>query len=146
MKVLFVTNDALAAQMAGPAVRCLELAKVLSKHHEVTIGTALPSKLAVEGLRLIDDGLHRQGDLKAAAKESDVVISQGLVLARFPFVGKQAKHLVIDLYDAYLLEYLAHKHPSQPEWGYLRQWYRLNEQMLQGDFFLCSSERQWDYC
>ena len=83
--------------------------------------------------------------MKAAAKESDVVISQGLVLARFPFVGKLAKHLVIDLYDAYLLEYLAHKHPQHPQWGYLRQWYRLNEQMLQGDFFLCSSERQWDY-
>ncbi|PYX92502.1 MAG: glycosyl transferase family 1 [Acidobacteria bacterium] len=145
MKVLFITNDALAAQMAGPAVRCLELARVVSKHHEVTIATAPPSRLSVEGITILDDAAHKQGELKAAAKESDVVISQGLVLARFPFVGKLAKHLVIDLYDAYLLEYLAHKHPQHPQWGYLRQWYRLNEQMLQGDFFLCSSERQWDY-
>ena len=145
MKVLFITNDALAAQMAGPAVRCLELARVVSKHHEVTIATAPPSRLSVEGITILDDAAHKQGELKTASKESDVVISQGLVLARFPFVGKLAKHLVIDLYDAYLLEYLAHKHPQHPQWGYLRQWYRLNEQMLQGDFFLCSSERQWDY-
>ena len=112
MKVLFITNDALAAQMAGPAVRCLELARVVSKHHEVTIATAPPSRLSVEGITILDDAAHKQGELKAAAKESDVVISQGLVLARFPFVGKLAKHLVIDLYDAYLLEYLAHKHPQ----------------------------------
>jgi len=145
MKVLFVTNDALAAQMAGPAVRCLELAKVLSKHHEVTIATGLPSKLAPEGIRILEDAAHQTGELKAAAKASDIVISQGLVLARFPFLSKLAKHLVIDLYDAYLLEYLAHTHPEHPQWGYLRQWYRLNEQMLEGDYFLCSSEQQWDY-
>jgi len=145
MKVLFVTNDALGAQMAGPAVRCLELAKVLAQQHEVTIATTLPSKLFPEGIRMLDNAAEQQGELKAAAKASDVVITQGLVLARFPFLAKLAKHLVIDLYDAYLLEYLAHAHPDHPQWGYLRQWYRLNEQMLEGDFFLCSSEQQWDY-
>jgi len=145
MKVLFVTNDALGAQMAGPAVRCLELAKVLSRQHEVTIASTLPSKLFPQGIRMLDNAAEQQSELKTAAKASDVVITQGLVLARFPFLAKLAKHLVIDLYDAYLLEYLAHVHPDHPQWGYLRQWYRLNEQMQEGDFFLCSSEQQWDY-
>lgn len=145
MKVLFVTGDALAAQMAGPAVRCLELAKVIGKQHEVTVASALPSTLSAEGMHILGDAARQPGELRRAAKANDVVITQGLVLARFPFLSKVSKHLVIDLYDAYLLEYLAHAHPQHPEWGYLRQWHRLNEQMLEGDFFLCSSERQWDY-
>src|SRR5207244_10567788 len=75
----------------------------------------------------------------------DFVVTLLLALSRWPALAKFAKHLVIDLYDPYLFEYLAHAHPRHPTWGYLRQLHRLNQQMLEGDFFLCANERQRDY-
>lgn len=145
MRVLFVINEPLGARRSGPAIRCLELARVVAAQHEVTITTLQSSDLKLDGIALISDALNRKAELRAAAKASDVVVTQGLVLARYPALEKLAKHLVIDLYDPYLFEYLQHAHPRHPSWGYLRQWYRLNQQMLAGDFFLCANERQWDY-
>lgn len=145
MRILFVTNDVLEERRAGPAVRCLELAKAVSERHEVTVASAHPSGLLLPPLRIISDARHNSSHLRDAARSSDVVVVQGLVLTQFPFLSRVARHLVIDLYDPYLLEYLAHPHPQYPEWGYLRQWHRLNQQMLRGDFFLCANERQRDY-
>jgi glycosyltransferase involved in cell wall biosynthesis len=145
MKVLFVTNDAINQKRAGPAVRCLELARMVANRHEVTLASTQPSDLDLQGIRLLADALQHKSRLKLEAKTSDVVVTQGLVLARYPFLARLARHLVIDLYDPYLLEYLQHAHPKLPHWGYMRQWYRLNQQMQQGDFFLCANERQWDY-
>jgi len=145
MKVLFVTNDPLNQKRSGPAIRCLELARMVAARHEVTIASFEPSDLAVQGMRLLPDALRHKSELHAAARNSDVVVTQGLVLARAPALAKLAKHLVIDLYDPYLLEYLAHAHPRHPQWGYLRQLYRLNQQMAIGDFFVCANQRQWDY-
>lgn len=145
MRVLFVTNEPLGARRSGPAIRCLELARVVAAQHEVTIATLQFAEIKVDGIALIADALNHKTELRAAAKASDVVVTQGLVLARYPSLEKLAKHLVIDLYDPYLFEYLQHAHPRHPSWGYLRQWHRLNQQMLAGDFFLCANERQWDY-
>jgi glycosyltransferase involved in cell wall biosynthesis len=145
MRVLFVTNEPLGVRRSGPAIRCVELARVLAVQHEVTIATLQSAELTLNGIVLLSDALNRKRELHAAAKASDVVITQGLVLARHPALEKLARHLVIDLYDPYLFEYLQHAHPRHPSWGYLRQWYRLNQQMLAGDFFLCANERQWDY-
>ena len=149
MKILFVTNDPLNQKRSGPAIRCLELARVMAQRHEVTLASFEPSDLGVhidaEGMRLMPDALRHKSDLHVAARNSDVVVTQGMVLARAPALAKLATHLVIDLYDPYLLEYLAHAHPQHPQWGYLRQLYRLNQQMVSGDFFLCANQRQWDY-
>src|SRR5437588_3184802 len=145
MKVLFVTNEALNQKRSGPAIRCLELARVVAQKHQVTLASLQLSDLPESSTPLLADALRHKSQLHAAARDSDVVVTQGLVLARVPALGRLAKHLVIDLYDPYLLEYLAHAHPRHPQWGYLRQLYRLNQQMTMGDFFLCANERQWDY-
>jgi glycosyltransferase involved in cell wall biosynthesis len=145
MRVLFVTNDNLSQRRAGPAVRCIELARVLARRHQVTVATSQPSDAAFSEFALLADAQQRKRALAELARASEVVVSQGLVLASFPFLARTARHLVIDLYDPYLLEYLAHPHPRQPEWGYLRQWHRLKQQIQRGDFFLCANERQRDY-
>ncbi|HEV2112868.1 MAG TPA: hypothetical protein VGR50_01890, partial [Terriglobales bacterium] len=145
MRVLFVTNEPLTERRSGPAIRCLELARVLAQHHEVAVASLQPSEIAATDFRLIGDALQKKSALLDAVRASNTVVTQGLALARVPALGKLAKHLVIDLYDPYLLEYLAHAHPQHPQWGYLRQLYRLNQQMSAGDFFLCANERQWDY-
>ena len=144
MRVLFVTNDYTGEKRAGPAIRALELAKVLSRNHQVTVASAKPGRVALDGIELISDCAANPALLRAAAASSDVAITQGLVLSTFPFL-KRAKHLVIELYDPYLFEYLAHSHARFPGWGYLRQWYLVNEQVNRGDFFVCANDRQRDY-
>jgi glycosyltransferase involved in cell wall biosynthesis len=145
MRVLFVTNEPLGERRSGPAIRCLELARAVAARHEVTIAALQPSEFQPQGIAFIPDAFRRKNELNSAARGSDVVVTQGMVLARYPALEKLARHLVIDLYDPYLFEYLQHVHPQHPLWGYLRQWYRMNQQMLAGDFFLCANERQWDY-
>lgn len=145
VRILFVTNDNLSQRRAGPAVRCIELARVLAREHEVTVASAQPSDSQFAEFALLADAQKRKSELQQVARASDVVVTQGLALTRFPFLAGAAKHLVVDLYDPYLLEYLAHPHPRQATWGYLRQLYRLNQQLVRGDFFLCANERQRDY-
>lgn len=145
MRILFVTNDNLSQRRAGPAVRCIELARVIAREHEVTVATAQPSDTNFSEFVLLDRAQERKNELQEAARTSDVVVTQGLVLVRFPFLTRSARHLVVDLYDPYLFEYLMHPHPQHATWGYLRQVYRLNQQLMAGDFFLCANQTQRDY-
>src|SRR5256885_6068546 len=145
MQALFLTNEGINQRRSGPAIRCLELARAVGKNQQVAIASLQPCDLELKEIRLLADALRHRSELEALAKASDVVVTQGLALARWPALAKFAKHLVLDLYDPYLLEYLAHAHPRHPTWGYLRQLHRLNQQMLEGDFFLCANQRQRDY-
>ncbi len=45
MRILLVTNDRLGRERAGPAIRCIELAKVLAREHEVTIASGVPGDI-----------------------------------------------------------------------------------------------------
>ena len=145
MRILFVTTDNLSRRRAGPAVRCIELARVLARQYEVTVASAQPSDAKFTEFVLLDRAQERKNELQQAARTSDVVVTQGLVLVRFPSLARAARHLVVDLYDPYLFEYLAHPHPQHASWGYLRQVYRLNQQLMAGDFFLCANQTQRDY-
>ena len=145
MRVLFVTNDRVGRQRAGPAIRCVELAKVLSRHHQVTMASGLSGDAEIPGIQLIFDGLANPSRLREAARRSDVVVTQGLVLDFFPFLRRSSSYLVIDLYDPYLFEHLTPVGHRFAQWRYLRQWHLLNEQLRHGDFFLCANERQRDY-
>ena len=144
MRILFVTNDYVGEQRAGPAIRAVELAKVLSRRHQVTLASARPGGLELDGIRVITGAQARPSELKGVASASDIVIAQGLVLFTFPFLY-HARYLVVELYDPYLFEYLAHSRNRFPAWGYRRQWHLLNRQLLRGDLFVCANERQWDY-
>lgn len=144
MRVLLVTNDRLGRQRAGPAIRCVELAKVLSRSHEVTVASGVPGDAEIPGIQVIFDAQSNPGSLRAAARRSEVIVTQGLVLDFFPFL-RRSSYLVIDLYDPYLFEHLAPVGRRFPTWRYLRQWHLLNEQLRRGDFFMCANERQWDY-
>jgi len=145
MRVLFVFDGSLTKERSGPAIRCLELAQVIAQQHEVTVATSQKSDLEADPIRIRADLAQNRTLLGQLAREHDVVITQGLVLTKFPFLRRAAKFLVIDLYDPYLLEYLAHPHPRLPELGFLRQLHSVNRQLMQGDFFLCANESQKDY-
>src|SRR5205807_5826308 len=135
-------NDRLGRQRAGPAIRCVELAKVLAREHEVTVASGVPGDIELPGIKVILNALANPAALKRAAEQADVVVTQGLVLDFFPFL-RRSPYVVIDLYDPYLFEHLAPAGRRFANWRYFRQWHLLNEQLRYGDFFMCANERQW---
>lgn len=145
MRILFVTDSPITKHRSGPAIRCVELARVLSSCHDVTIASTGVIDEAIAGVRMLS-GVEREADaLRRAVQECDIIIAQGLVLTTIPVLARSGKFIVCDFYDPYVLEYLAHPHPEAPDWGYLRQWHTVNEQLLAADIFLCANERQRDF-
>ncbi len=147
MKILVITNDALGARMAGPAIRAWKMATALSQRgHDVTLFTTgncdpLPSSFAV-----------RRGwtdELKALEAWCDVIVFQGFVIDGQPWLAHTDKVMVVDLYDPFHLEQLelsreASEHDVRVE-VVASTVAVLNEQIARGDYFLCASEKQRDF-
>ncbi|TFC27311.1 glycosyltransferase [Cryobacterium sp. TMT1-3] len=143
--ILVITGDPVGRQMAGPAIRAWNIAKLLSDEHDVrllsmTKAVALDDEVEVG---VIDH--HHPNSVVEHEKWADVIIVQGHALALFPSLETSSKILVVDVYDPLHLEQL-----EQGKGQTLKVWNKqvteatdaLNHQLLLGDFFLCASERQ----
>jgi glycosyltransferase involved in cell wall biosynthesis len=145
-KVLIVCNDRVARTMAGPAIRCWEMASLLAAHgHDVHLSVPRHSQPEPAPFQVFI------GSERALAEEerwADVLVVQGFVLAKNPTLARTRKHLVVDLYDPYPIETLeAHANRSL-DYQVSNYWPTLATLMVQlqvGDFFLCASERQRDF-
>jgi hypothetical protein len=49
MRVLFVFDGSLIQERSGPAIRCLELARVIAQQHTVTLATSQGPPIALSG-------------------------------------------------------------------------------------------------
>lgn len=144
-KILVITDHKIGKQIAGPAIRAIEIANQLSQFFEV---------------RVVTTGVCEEVDLpfwvgKAAGKKlrshsswADLVIFQGFVLATNPWLAKTSKILVADLYDPMHLEHLAET-PNQEirsRTKAVRQTLgAIAHQLLRADLILCASPKQRDY-
>lgn len=145
-RVLFLTHEVIGRRMAGPAIRCCELARQLVDVCDVTVATPMPLDDAFDApfktVSFEDDPVR----LRALAEASDVIVLQGLMHRRYPLLTKLGKYLVTDLYDPFIFE----SYPgfiSQPDGGatdFLHFWDVMNEQMELADFSVCASDRQRD--
>ncbi len=139
------TPDSLTARMAGPAIRAWQIASALSAEHEVQLVTTTLAELpdAPFPVRAVDE----EG-LAEVERWCDVLVFQGWLAHKRPFLLESDKVLVADVYDPLHLEQL--------EQGRDEGWRGrvlavqsatavLNEQLLRGDFFLCASEKQRDF-
>jgi len=143
-RVLVVSHDVVGERMAGPAIRAVELARVLAERHEVTL--ALPNDCSVElGLPWVR---YRHSDLVALASSQDAVLVGGLTLALAPGLADAGVPLIVDIYDPFTLENLqlfsTRDMPVRIDdsEGLLRA---LLLQLRRGDFYLCASEKQRDF-
>jgi glycosyltransferase involved in cell wall biosynthesis len=134
--------------MAGPAIRAYELSRQLAAAgHQVTLAVPGPSDLVHPVIPIVsyDAG---ETTIRQLAAEHDVIVFQGWVLERFPFLRQAGPSLVADLYDPFPLELMANL-KYEPSLSRLTERLPallcLNEQIRQGDFFMCASERQLDY-
>lgn len=145
-KILIVTHDLLGERMAGPAIRCFELARQLAATCEVTLASQLP----IEGNLAADFEITSFRDdvdcLTALARRADVLLLQGLIHQKYPVLLKLGKRLVMDLYDPYIFENYPHMlaQPGKGAVDYLHFWDVQNEMMELADFSICASERQRD--
>lgn len=144
-RVLVVTSDTLTEQMAGPAIRAWEMARVLSAEHEVELAT-----LGACAVSHPDFRCHAVTgrELRRLVGWCDILVFQGFLLVDHPWVKDSDAIIVVDVYDPFHLEALEQsKDLAEP----LRasavddSIRAVNEQFLRGDFFVCASGKQRDF-
>ena len=143
--VLIITHDVVDRHMAGPAIRCWELARVLSRTARVTLATPHPTSLAPAGFALVQYDAVR---LQALAAESDVIVLSASTLWLYPFLRDLESPLVVDIYDPFLVEslpLLSVQPRAERERRHSDVLDALTDLLVWGDFFLCASEKQRDY-
>ena len=144
-EVLLVCNDTIGHKMAGPAIRCLELAKTLSRELKVTVAAHNLDETFVPPTRIVP---VTPDAVAAAARQADVVIVQGDALRRFPVLLEVEATLVADMYCPVPLEYHMSSQAVASDIRLRQGWYVaqvMQQQLYYADHFLCASERQKDF-
>jgi glycosyltransferase involved in cell wall biosynthesis len=144
--ILVLANEHVNRRMAGPAIRSFEFARVLSEDgHRVTLASPFPSDLPSQPFAVTT---YDATSLPALLANHDAVILQGWVMERFPSIRDTHARLIVDLYDPFPLEVLIlfEKEAMESRLETQRSSVRaVTDQVRDGDFFLCASEKQRDY-
>lgn len=147
-RVLLLCHEPVGETMAGPAIRYLELARVLSAEFEVRLAHTGASGVSVYGTPLLTFRYGQYEDLALAAGWADAIVVSGYLLHSFPQLATCGKPLVVDIYDVFLFENLEH-HRSLPLVDQSRaiagDLGAISTMLGAGDFFICATERQRDF-
>jgi glycosyltransferase involved in cell wall biosynthesis len=146
-RVLVVTPDVLAPQMAGPAIRAFELSRVL----DTAPGIGAVELVSTVRCDLADGPFPvRAADdrgLREAVARADVVVVQGHVLDHHPWLVDTDRVVVVDAYDPIQLEVLeqARDLPAGQRRMAVRHAGDTTSRLLgRGDRFLVASAKQRD--
>jgi len=136
-KIIIFSTGVVKEQLIGPEIRVWEFAKNLfKKGHDVTLAVPnndFPSGLPFNISQYTDDNFNK------LTKDKDVAVIQGDVYKKYIRFAERIP-TVCDLYDPYIIECL-HLDPK----SFPAAVQTLKEQLLNGDFFLCSSESQRNF-
>lgn len=144
-KVLFICNDTVGLKMAGPAIRCIELAKVLSGKFDISVAAKRNDDIYQAPVKLLD---FDEDLFQSEINNVDVIVVQGDALRRFPQLLDTNAVLIADMYCPIPLEYHMSSHaiPEVPRLAH--GWHvaqLMQEQLVVADYFLAASERQIDF-
>ncbi len=141
-RVLVVTGEPLSKNLAGPAIRALEISKFLVQDFDVLLATTKGNDLKHETVSTISTR-HRK--LKLLVDWADIVIFQGLLISENPWMADTEKILIADVYDPFHLEILE----QRKQQGIINRLKgsrdttdALNRQLRRADYFICASEQQ----
>ncbi|MGY4643122.1 glycosyltransferase [Cellulomonas sp. URHB0016] len=141
--VAFLTPEPISARVAGPAIRVLELGRVL---RDAGLDVAVVSTGAVTGSVVGVPVRHVEpSDVVATLAAADVVVTGGDTLHRYPRLARSRSRIVVDLYDPYHLEALERtidlpaRHRQLAVAAAVRA---LRTSTLLGDWFMCASTEQ----
>lgn len=141
-RIAVVTPDVLSERMAGPAIRAFHIAQELSAHHAVTLISTARCSISEVAFSCRAASWR---ELRGAIGDAEIVVLQGYISYRAPWLMHTDKIIVVDLYDPLHLEQLEQlaDRPSLERQAMLDLTVRvLNEQLVRGDFFLCANEEQ----
>jgi len=142
--VVFICADVVGEQMAGPAIRTVELASaVASAGHRVVVAAPSGSRLDHQGIELLV--WDSTEGLRSAVADADAVVVFAPVLADNLWLGSLGVPLVVDAYDPGLLETLEQRR-GEP-FNAQRTWVadagrHLVEPLRHADVVLVANERQ----
>ena len=141
-RVLVVTGEPLSENLAGPAIRALEISKFLVQDFDVLLATTKGNELKHPVVSTISTR-HRK--LKELVNWADIVIFQGLLISENPWIADTEKILIADVYDPFHLEILE----QRKQQGIINRLKgsrdttdALNRQLRRADYFICASEKQ----
>lgn len=144
-RILIVTGDPIGAKMAGPAIRAWNIAKLLSREHDVRLVSMTRAVSSDPDVPVAVISHSHPRSVNEHEKWADVIIVQGHALALFPSLEESSKIIVVDVYDPLHLEQLEQgRNQTMTLWNQQINdaTDALNHQLALGDFFLCASERQ----
>lgn len=144
-RLLIVCEDRVGRNMAGPAIRCFEFARVLAGRHDVTLGVPTTADIEGDGFSIVP---YDKESINELARAADVIIASGYLLRKHPILFSLETPLVVDIYDPFILENLEiHRGKPMSERIHIHRGdlgVQL-ESLAVGDFFICASERQRDF-
>lgn len=144
-KVLFICNDTVGFKMAGPAIRCTELARALSAHFDVVVSAKKLDKEFNPGFRIVE---ATASVVEKEANTSDIIIFQGNGLENNPNIKNTSAVLIADMYCPIPLEYQMSSFGSAENIRLAIGWnlsLMLLDQIRIADYFICASQRQIDF-
>ena len=145
-RVVFFSDAPLQAQLTGPAIRCVELARQVSRVADVTLAALHSIDRDLPGLT--PHSFATEDEVFDLAQAHDVVVAQGYFTYKYPRVLLTDHIKVFDLYDPLNLETLEHGHQADATQR-LAEYHAVQtivrNQLVTGDFFLCAHDRQRDY-
>lgn len=104
-RVTVVSGDPVGALVAGPAIRSVELARVVADAgHGVVLAAPGVADPRVPGVGFVN--VAGRADLEAVVRDSDVVVAFAPVVAAEPWIAEAGVKLVVDAYDPGLFETL----------------------------------------
>ncbi len=146
-KILIITGDTLSERMAGPAIRCYEMATVLTEAgFDVTLASMTEPKIGGRGFKVTSVGVP--GAINALVDDTDIIIFQGFVMNSYPEIERFDGPVIVDIYDPFHLEGMTlrkHELDWQRYATHNSDTMVLNKQLERGDFFVCASEKQRDF-
>lgn len=144
-QVCVITGEPLGERMAGPAIRAVEICKVLQAEHDVVLVTMGSCDYEGDGFRALSAGGKT---LRHIVEHSDLVVFQGLFLTTHPWAVEVPVALVADIYDPFHLEALEQERARPlPQRQKITEGTvdALNTQLARADFLLCASDKQRDF-
>lgn len=148
--LLVISHDVVGAQMAGPGIRAVQLARAVAQHLPVTLAAPAqtPPDLGAVPFCVAAYDLERWETLAPLVERHATCLAAGDLVGRFPALGDGPAVLVVDGYDPVLAEWLAVcRHlpleTQHPLWQARLAYH--SAQFHLGDFFICASERQRDW-
>ena len=154
--ILIISDDVVGSRMAGPGIRCWEMAQVLAKYFRVALAIPDYSYISNEDPLFKDIpfdifrySLARTELLRKIALCSRIAIIQGYILSKFPFLTNLPIHLIVDVYVPFVLENIfTHRSTTASlkdrQAIHLHDLRVFNHQLLHGDHFICATSRQRD--